>query len=172
MSWLDTVPADTQLEAVLRTDAPLFDRFRDFAARIWSEGLVDPVVLELCRLRIATLHNCRAELVLRYEPAIAAGLDEAKIAALPQYSTSERFTEHERACVALAEQFAMDAHLITDDDFARAAADCSPAEMSALVTSIAFFDGSIRIRLMLGIEPPSDGITVVPAPMPERGPIY
>ena len=57
------------MEQVLQTDPRLFRLFRDYVARVWSEALVDPVILEVCRLRIAQLFNCRGELRLRYQPA-------------------------------------------------------------------------------------------------------
>ena len=43
---------------------------------------VDPVLLELCRLRVAMLLGCAEELAARTPAAVAAGLDEDTIAVL------------------------------------------------------------------------------------------
>ena len=65
-------------------------------------------MLELCRLRIAKLVGADQHAALRSPVAAAAGLDEAVIADLPAWPTSERFSEKDRACLALTEQFVID----------------------------------------------------------------
>lgn len=75
-------------------------------------GAVDPVLLELCRLRIATLLDCRSEADVR---TAAAGLDEAMIAELPAWPSSPRFDARQRACLAFCEQFVIDVAGMPDD---------------------------------------------------------
>ena len=86
----------------------------------WS--VVDPVLLELCRLRVAKLLGCEYEQALRTEAAVAAGLDEATIVDLPAWPTSERFGRRERACLAFCEQFVIDVAGM-DDELAFAVSD-------------------------------------------------
>ena len=86
----------------------------------WS--VVDPVLLELCRLRVAKLLGCEYEQGLRTEAAVAAGLDEATIVDLPAWPTSERFGRRERACLAFCEQFVIDVAGM-DDELAFAVSD-------------------------------------------------
>jgi len=171
VAWLKTVAAEGPLEAVLGTDPELFDHVRGVVATFWTERLVDPTVLELCRLRIAALVRCDAELRLRYQPAIDAGLDEDKLRELPRHYDSDRFTEFERACLAFTEQFVIDAHGIDDEMFERVSSALSTESMAAFVSALAYFEGIARMKLMLGIEPP-DEITVVPCPEPARGTLY
>ena len=83
---------------------------------------VDPVLLELCRLRVAMLLGCEAELQVRTPAAAAAGLDEATIAELSRWPTSDRFGSRERACLAFCEQFVIDVATL-DDALAAAVAD-------------------------------------------------
>jgi alkylhydroperoxidase family enzyme len=168
---LDAAPAHgaTAFEAVFGLRGNLFEDFRSFYALFWEERLVDPVLLELCRLRIAQLHGCASELRVRYQPAVDAGLSEEKIAALSDAADSPLYSEAERACVALAELFAMDPHAITDADAARVVAVLGDAGTVALVEALAMFDGFTRFRLMLGVGAP--GARVV-APAPGAGPLY
>ena len=46
---------------------------------------VDPVLVELCRLRMAKLLGSTLDLSLRWRPAREAGLTEARIALLADY---------------------------------------------------------------------------------------
>jgi len=160
----------TPFERVFALRKNLFEDFRSFYALFWEAHLVDPVILELCRLRIAQLHGCEAELRVRYQPALDAGLTEEKIAALADAGDSPLYSDAERACVALAELFAMDPHAITDADAARVTAVLGDAGTVALVEALALFDGFARFRLMLGVEMP-DARVVAPAPR-AAGPVY
>ena len=96
------------------------DRFyREFMAdHAASIARVDPVILEICRLRMAAVLGSSFSLALRYQPAVAAGLDEQKIAALPQYADSPLFSALERRCIEFAEFFALQSSAIGDEDVA------------------------------------------------------
>jgi alkylhydroperoxidase family enzyme len=164
--------AATPLEGAFSLRQNLLDEFRRFYALFWEQRAVDPVILELCRLRIAQIHGCEPELRVRYQPALDAGLSEAKIAALSDASHSPLYREAERACVAFAELFAIDPHAIDDEDAARVVAALGEPGTVALVEALALFDGFARFRLMLGVEPPDAPRLVVPAPRADAGPIY
>jgi alkylhydroperoxidase family enzyme len=161
----------TPLERTFALRQNLLEDFRRFYALFWEQKLVDPVILELCRLRVAQIHGCEAELRLRYQPALDAGLGEAKIAALQDASHSPAYSEAERACVAFAELFTIDPHAIDDEDAARVVAALGEAGTVALVEALALFDGFVRFRLMLGVEPPEAARIVVPPPS-GAGPVY
>ena len=181
MSWIldaarasraaQPTPDATALERAFGLRQNLFEDFRRFYALFWEQKLVDPVILELCRLRIAQIHGCEAELRLRYQPALDAGLSEEKLAALQDASHSSAYSEAERACVAFAELFTIDPHAIDDEDAARVVAALGDAGTVALVEALALFDGFVRFRLVLGVEPPEAARVVVPAPC-AAGPVY
>lgn len=80
---------------------------------------VDPVLIELCRLRMAMLLGSRLDLSLRYTPALAAGLNEVKLRELPNYDRSPLYTERERRCLEFAEQFVIQSTGIGDEEVAR-----------------------------------------------------
>lgn len=178
MSWiLDAAAARrdagaTPFEAAFGLRPNLFDDFRRFYALFWEARVLDPVLLELCRLRVAQIHGCEPELRLRYQPALDAGLSEEKIAALRDASHSPLYSEAERACIGFAELFAIDPHAIADADAARVVAALGEAGTVALVEALALFDGFARFRLMLGVEAPGASRVVVPAPSAAAGPVY
>jgi len=163
--------AKTPFEGAFSLRRNLFEDFRRFYALFWQKPPLDPALLELCRLRVAQIHGCESELRIRYQPALDAGLTEAKIAALPEASHSPLYSEAERACIAFAELFAIDPHAIADEDAARVVAALGEPGTVALVEALALFDGFTRFRLVLGIEAPA-ARTVVPAPRADAGPLY
>jgi alkylhydroperoxidase family enzyme len=67
---------------------------------------VEPRLLELCRRRIGSLLGSEAE--------EGSGLDDQTIAALPQWPSSELFSETERVCLAFTEQFVIDVATLDD----------------------------------------------------------
>ena len=109
------------------------------------------MTLELCRLRIAQVHGDPAQLALRYEPAVAAGLTEEHVAALADYLDSPLFTAHQRRCIAYAEQYVIDVHGITDADAEAVKQNMSDDQYVAFTVALGLFDGLGRMRLVLGV---------------------
>lgn len=152
--WLpESAPGATALERVLGLRPELCSDYTAFAALFWSQRPVDPLILELCRLRIAQLLACESELRVRWEPARAAGLDEETIALLARWPTAPAFGDAARACLAYAEQFVLDVHGITDEQAAVVRAHLGPAGLVALTEALALFEGFARFRLLLGVVP-------------------
>ena len=125
---------------------------------------VDPVIVELCRLRIAALIGARAHLSLRRQKAAAGGLTEAKIAALAGWPESPLFSAAERACLALAEQFCMGAYTVTDADVAAVLAHLSADECYALVNGVWVMEALARMTVVMDVNPDPHALGLVPAP--------
>jgi alkylhydroperoxidase family enzyme len=150
MTWLpETGHGGTPFARVLALRPELQADVEAFTDLIWARGGVNPVVLELCRLRIAGILGCESELRRRTPAAQAAGLTEATIAELDDWRTSERFYPPEQACLGLAEQFVLDPRGVGDDAVAAGTAHLSPAQAVALVEALAMFDGFTRFRMIL-----------------------
>jgi alkylhydroperoxidase family enzyme len=124
---------------------------------------VDPVVVELCRLRIAGLIGAHALASLRRPKATDAGLTEAKIAELARWPESPRFSAAERACLAIAEQFCMGAFTVTDADVAAVLEHLSPDECYALVNGIWVMEALARMTIVMGVSPDANALGLVPA---------
>jgi alkylhydroperoxidase family enzyme len=166
MSWLpDAAEGDTPLDRVFGLRPDLYDPFRAFYAVFWSDRLLDPVVLELCRLRVAQLLGCQSEQRVRYRPARDAGLTEEQVAQLPAWPQGPAFTDAQRAALALAEQFVLDPHGIDDERRDAVIDHFGLPGLVALCEALALFDGFCRFRMILGVAAPAN-LTVVPAPAP------
>jgi alkylhydroperoxidase family enzyme len=75
-------------------------------AAVWASA-ADPALLELCRLRIASIVPVDAASARwRTETALRAGLDSGKLSVLEDWRTSPRFDAREQAFIDFAEQFA------------------------------------------------------------------
>lgn len=157
MGWLGArADGSTSLQRVTRLRPELDDLLQPFLAEPWAEG--DAVVLELCRLRIATLHGDRVDAGRRTPRAVAAGLTEEMVGALPQYPTAACFTEHQRRCIAYAEQYVIDVHGITDVDADRVREGMTDAEFVGFTVALGQFDGFGRLRLALDVDGGLDGV--------------
>ncbi|HEV8296230.1 MAG TPA: carboxymuconolactone decarboxylase family protein [Acidimicrobiales bacterium] len=152
MTWLtSTAPGDTDLDRVFGLAPGIYARYRDLYEQLWSRKAVSPVLLEVCRLRIAQLIGCPPELAHRTPAAQAAGLTEEKIAALRQWPSSPHYSAVERACLSFAECYVIDAHAVTDEQCAALNEHLSPEEIAALTTAIAVFDAMARFQVALDV---------------------
>ena len=124
---------------------------------------VDPVIVELCRLRIAGLIGARAHLSLRRPKAAAAGLAEAKIAELARWPESPLFSAAERACLAIAEQFCMGAYTVTEADVAAVLEHLNADECYALVNGIWVMEALARMTVVMGVDPDPNALGLIPA---------
>src|SRR4029077_3845549 len=129
----------------------------------WDKALVDPVLLELCRLRIAQMNGSTYCQSVRTPQARSAGLGEDRIARVGVWWESEGFSEVERAALTLAEQFVVDAKGITDAQMSAVVAALGDAGSVALIEAFALCDGFSRFCAVLGIEPASAGGDETPA---------
>jgi alkylhydroperoxidase family enzyme len=103
-------------------------------AGLWAR--TDPVLLDLCRLRLGQLVG--RELPARHAPA-------QKVGALRRWPTDPAFTEPERALLDFCEHYAIDARTVTDAQAARLHEHFDEPTLAALTTGIAVFDALARV---------------------------
>lgn len=161
----ELAPGPTDLDRVWGRRPEFYQQFMADHAR--SIERVDPIIVELARLRMAATFGSAFALALRYKPAIAAGLTEEKIAAIPQYSDSPFFNAQERACLEFAEHFAIQASSIGDEEVARLQAAMGPEAMIYFVKALSVMDQLLRSTIAFDFEVP----TVAPTTMPEFEPL-
>jgi alkylhydroperoxidase family enzyme len=145
----------TEMDRVWRLRPQYYELFMEDYNR--SIERLDPVLIELCRLRMSTLLGSKLDASLRYRPAIEAGLNEAKIAAIPQYMKSPFFTERERVCLDFAEQFVIQSSSIDDDDVQRLATVLPWEEVIYFVKALNVMEQLSRACTALSIGP-SDAV--------------
>jgi alkylhydroperoxidase family enzyme len=155
MTWLPGVPeSGTDWDRLAGLSPEAFTALSGVVAAAWQDA--DPVLLELARLRIATLLRYEAESARRSARARDAGLTEAKVAALAAWPTSPMFTARERACLALAEQFVIDANGVTDAQVAAVTEHLGVTGCYAFVEAVSVLETFQRACLTLGIQSAPD----------------
>ena len=147
MSLVDILPAATPMEGMLSHRPELLEKYRSFYQSFWQDGLVPRRTLELCRLRIAHIHSCAGELaVLDRE----VELRELECTALERGDFSV-FTVAEQAALQLAELMPHAVHQISDDAVELASEHFGHPGCVALLTPLAFFDVSCRLKTVLEV---------------------
>jgi alkylhydroperoxidase family enzyme len=144
-SWLASAES-SDLASLLALRPELAELRTTLLDRLWVERLVDPVVLELCRLRIAMLLDDHEALAIRTPHAIAAGLSEQQMASLGKWPTDPQFTPAQRAALTAAEQFLFDARAIDSKALGQ---HFNANERYAMLIGFAMFDGFGRMRRVL-----------------------
>jgi alkylhydroperoxidase family enzyme len=151
LTWLEGLPdRDTDWDRLASLFPETFDALAATVAAAWDE--TDPAVLELARLRIATLLGNQMELEHRSARATEAGLDEKKVSQLAAWPTSPRFTAAERACLALTEQFVMDANGVSEEQVAAVMEHLGGPGCYAFVQAISVLETFQRACLTMGIR--------------------
>ena len=110
---------------------------------------IDPRLHELVRYRIADLNQCTTCLEFRRPDS---GVDDETLAAVPDFATSERFTDLEKKALLFTELFCTDSTAITDELLA----DLEQGLCTAGVTDLALVVGKYlamgRFMQVLGLD--------------------
>ena len=148
MSWMPSAGNLPPIEGLFAHRPELLTRYKAFYRALWDESLVPRRVLELCRLRIAAIHECAAEWAVR-DADVA--LSESEAAAL-KHGDFAPFTASEQTALAIAEQFPFQHHAVSDGDVAAAAEAFGDKGAVALMVALAFFDATCRWKLAFDLE--------------------
>lgn len=141
-----TRPWDDRMAAVLERAPEAAAGFRELYELVTTRPILDPVLLELCRLRSATLLGVPAEQRRR----LVDGMDEALVAELPAWPTSPRFDDRTRAAVRFTELFLLGTEPAREglDDLRRHFAD---DEVFTLTAALSLHESFHRLCLALGV---------------------
>ena len=139
-------PTDQVIAAVLSDHPEVAANL--FAAHNAAWDVVDPVVLELCRLRLAQLLDNAAELAVRTPAAVAAGVGEATVLELRSWPTSPRFGARERACLAFCEQSFIDVASVTSSMTEAVSAELGVQGLADFVSALLVIEQRQRLRLV------------------------
>ena len=149
MAWI--APGDNR-QALMNQLPGIGDRFEGLYGAFWQLPQLPAATLELCRLRLAQLHQQRADWAIEEVPVPRAQRDE-----LRQWPDSAHFDAPERACLALTEVHAMDAMAITDAQAEAVKQYFGEEGLVALLQALGVFDGMIRLGLLWGLADGSGG---------------
>jgi alkylhydroperoxidase family enzyme len=123
------------------------DDLRDLLAVAWAS--VDPVELELCRLRIAAMLGDEIGSAERTVDARNAGLTEDRIALLDRWRDSSAFTAREKARLSYTEQFVVSVSSMEDGQIEAMLEDEDHIRVYEFTMAIYVLDMSTRVALML-----------------------
>ncbi len=142
----------TPFESALGLQPKLLEKYRHFMAQLWQNDTLTHRTLDLCRLQIATIHGCRAELAWRTP---AGGVTDAELQALTEQNL-RAFTPQEQLALAVAELVPQQHHSVSDEQVHQLQLAFGDAGCVALLTACAFFDVNCRLQLSLAVAPPHD----------------
>lgn len=114
----------------------------------WSS--VDPCLLELCRLEIATILRNPAEFEWRTPAAIAAGFDDEKVSALTSWMHSPKITPAERACLVFTDAFVIDVASLPDETAAEVREHLGDAGLVDFASALLVLEQRQRLALVWG----------------------
>jgi alkylhydroperoxidase family enzyme len=115
-------------------------------AAVWASPLPRRIH-ELARMRVAEINGCLLCMTWRNDWA-----DEASLAAVSQYATSDLFSDAEKAVLEYAERFTTDSKDIDADLLARLGAHFSPAEVVDLTLVIGKYLAMGRFMQVLDLD--------------------
>ncbi len=138
-----------------------------------NDGLIPERVLALCRLRIAFIHDvplmpAGALERLATEPSEedAHGLTEAQVESLAAGVFTD-FDDSERVALAIAEKMPYAHHEVSDDEVAAARDAFDNGGAVSLLTALAFFDATCRMKVALGAAAAAQ-LAAAQGPAPEE----
>lgn len=149
-SWIRD-PRARSLDELLSL-SPAADTLRAYEVAVWRDPATDPLLLELCRLRIGQMLGLDPATRPLAPAALAAGLDDTWIAELSRWPTSGRFGARERAALAFAEQWFLDPSGMTDDDCAALRTALGEPGCAAFTMGLALSEAMLRLELALGVK--------------------
>lgn len=102
-----------------------------------------PRLLELCRIRIAVLLGCEAEVRDR-----TGAVDDDLLDSIAAWPNDSRFTEADRAGLAFAEHYIIDVASIDDSTVAAVREHIGDVGLQNFVSALLVVEQRIRLRLM------------------------
>jgi len=124
-----------------------FEAMLALEAAVGGSGL-DPLLLELVKLRASQLNGCAHCLDMHSKDARARGEDEQRLHVLPAWREAPFYSARERAALAWCEALTLLPRAGAPDDvYAELAAQFSPEEIAALTFQIVAINGWNRLAV-------------------------
>ena len=142
--------ASTSFDDIVGARPEYAAALRDVEYAVWNQTLVSPILLELCRLRIAQILGCTVALEHRTPQALADRFDEAMADSLTSWPNSGCFDRRARACLGYAEQLLVDAQEVSDELCGAVIDELGEGGFLVLTYACGLFETTQRARLVLG----------------------
>jgi alkylhydroperoxidase family enzyme len=130
-----------RIPTLLKRMVPVFEAF-------FAQGVVEPQLIELMRLKMGVINDCTYCLDVR-----AQGVDvrtkEAYVQSTRQPQAGDILTEREALAVCLGERLALDPHTVTDEFFEKLQAVFTDEEIVNLVFAGSIFNWGATFNIAL-----------------------
>jgi alkylhydroperoxidase family enzyme len=166
------VSRSTRLDKAILRDptqpaSRIYSAHLSFVGAVAALGSLDPLLVELVRLRCARTHDCRACQAIRYGTALAAGGGEETYAKVDEYEHSD-LDEWIKVALRITDAYINSPGDIGPELVAQASEHFSPAELVELLLQIAK-NSTQKIGVSLGTDANSHpvderGLTIVASP--------
>ncbi len=169
MSTIPRVPsavvgAPANLRTLLAHRPELAEAFHRLYATMWTEGIVPQSLKETARMRNARVTDCGFCKNVRFDGALADGLDESQVEQIADGYESSTLSADQKLVLRFTDRFLVDAGRPDDALLADMRARFSPAEIVELTMALALFLGMSKVLVSLGVEPEEMDRTVLPTP--------
>lgn len=114
---------------------------------------LEPALRSLVTVRISQINWCAFCVDINSATVLKRGVDEAKLAELAHFETSERFSAREKAALAYAQTITYPDLHTTPEHFARLRAHLDDDAIIELTALIAFQNLSSKFNAALGVMP-------------------
>ncbi len=117
----------------------LLSNFQALAGAVFTNGLISPAMVQMVANLASAGGGCRYCQAHTAHSAERMGVDEAKLAELWNFETSEHFDDAERAALRLAFHAGQVPNAATDEDFAECRKHYTDDQIAAIVSVVALF---------------------------------
>lgn len=131
-----------------------------FAALATLYGALDrqgsplkPALRSLVTVRVSQINWCKFCVDINSATVLKRGVDPSKLAELPLFEDSPKFSEEEKAALAYAEAITWSDRQTTTEHFARLGAYFDDDAIIELTALVAFQNMSSKFNAALGVEP-------------------
>ena len=114
---------------------------------------IEPPLRSLVTVRVSQINWCAFCVDINSATVLRRGVDESKLAALPEFETSPLFTEREKAALAYAEAVTHSDRRVEPGHFLRLRRHFDDDAIIELTGLIAFQNLSSKFNAALGVEP-------------------
>ena len=129
----------------------LLDAFLSYANAMRDSSLLSPKLRELAILSVGHATGSEYEIAHHQSHGRKAGLTDEQLAAVADGTSTELFTDAERAVIALACESTLNVD-VSDASWAAAAKHLDDQQMVELTLTIAWYNSGVRIMGLLDIE--------------------
>lgn len=147
MGALETMPTAAVIDHVLGDGAAGHADVRDemTTAHTAAWNATSPRLLELSRVRIATMLGCTAEATAR---TADTGVAPELLDAIAAWPSDPRFDDTDRACLAFTEHYVIDVASVDDHTVAAMREHLGDAGVQNFVSALLVIEQRIRLRLV------------------------